>query len=77
MLWDVQEPIQYELLKARLNSEIYCCQIYDLNHTLKEKRPALINRKLIIQLTYCFGYSRQNRRARMGPSAGVFGADFA
>lgn len=48
--WDRKGPIHYELLKPdeRINSEMYCRQLDDLNRELKIKRPALVNRKQII-----------------------------
>lgn len=48
--WDIRGPIHYELLKPneKLNSERYCQQLDDLSKALKEKRPAMFNRKDII-----------------------------
>lgn len=48
--WDVKGPIHYKLLKPneKIDSQLYCRQLDDLNEALIKMRPALVNRKQII-----------------------------
>ena len=45
-----KKKIHFELLhsNATINGEIYCQQLQHFNQTLKEKRPALMNRKRVM-----------------------------
>ncbi|CAK9826575.1 Mariner Mos1 transposase [Anthophora retusa] len=50
--WDIRGPIHFKLLKPneKLNSERYCQQLDNLKTALREKRPAMFDRKDIILL---------------------------
>lgn len=48
--WDFKGVIYYELLPQNqtINSDVYCCQLDNLNQEIKEKRPELANRKGVL-----------------------------
>ncbi|CAK9809232.1 Histone-lysine N-methyltransferase SETMAR [Anthophora quadrimaculata] len=51
ILWDVKGPIHYELLKPkeRLNLEMYCQHMDELNEVLEEKMLIPPARRVILQ----------------------------
>lgn len=48
--WDMDGIIYYELMNPNqtINKEVYCDQLDRLNQALKEKRPALVNRRRVL-----------------------------